>query len=361
MKSKVKKGLSRDVQILGKSVPVVAIAALFLIGSGSAAVLSSFGSVQGTTNVDQAITINGNSSASGSPLGQSYGFSGMVAGQTTDQINTVTNNLDTEAKVNFTSTALSTPGDANNQNVNSAQAYDAYHAVIENGETFNVTEKAVAGGYPVADTTSAETSYVSLDNKAGIKASYFSDGGHVHSGIWLETEEMPADEVNISANTVSSYDWLYVVFEYDGTAYLAGDFRSPESYAPENNTQYLYNLTESNIENIEHRSDFNKSSLSTTLEDVTDDTNAEWSNSTVHYAVAGTGSSDPAGTGETGSITYTGFQVNGEERLHSIDFSNEENVTLPSGNSELGSVFEFDLSAYPGNYEFELSVEPWNN
>ncbi|MFT4892989.1 MAG: hypothetical protein ACI8Z7_000782 [Candidatus Nanohaloarchaea archaeon] len=59
MKEHAKKALKHDVEVLGKTVPTIAVVALFLIGSGSAAVLTEFGTVEGTATVDAAILMNG--------------------------------------------------------------------------------------------------------------------------------------------------------------------------------------------------------------------------------------------------------------------------------------------------------------
>jgi hypothetical protein len=59
MKEHAKKALKHDVEVLGKTVPTIAVLALFLIGSGSAAVLTEFGTVEGTATVDAAILMNG--------------------------------------------------------------------------------------------------------------------------------------------------------------------------------------------------------------------------------------------------------------------------------------------------------------
>jgi hypothetical protein len=59
MKEHAKKALKHDVEFLGKTVPTIAVVALFLIGSGSAAVLTNFGTVTGEASVDQSIQVNG--------------------------------------------------------------------------------------------------------------------------------------------------------------------------------------------------------------------------------------------------------------------------------------------------------------
>jgi hypothetical protein len=52
----IKSYLTHEISVLGKTVPTLAIAAVVMIGGASAAVLSSFGTVSGTADVQQAIT-----------------------------------------------------------------------------------------------------------------------------------------------------------------------------------------------------------------------------------------------------------------------------------------------------------------
>jgi len=55
MKEKTKKALTHDIELIGKRVPVLAVAVLFLIAAGSAAVLNNFGQHQGEIKVDEAL------------------------------------------------------------------------------------------------------------------------------------------------------------------------------------------------------------------------------------------------------------------------------------------------------------------
>jgi hypothetical protein len=52
----IKSYLTHEISVLGKTVPTLSIAAVVMIGGASAAVLSSFGTVSGTADVQQAIT-----------------------------------------------------------------------------------------------------------------------------------------------------------------------------------------------------------------------------------------------------------------------------------------------------------------
>jgi len=82
MKEHAKNALKHDTKVLGKTVPTMIIIGLFLVGGGSAALLSSFGKVSGDADVQQAVTIDGvtASSRSGPTLEAEYNASNVVAG-----------------------------------------------------------------------------------------------------------------------------------------------------------------------------------------------------------------------------------------------------------------------------------------
>jgi hypothetical protein len=59
MKDKLKNTLEHEVELLGRSISILALAGLLLIGGGSAALLTSFGTVSGEADVTQAVLVNG--------------------------------------------------------------------------------------------------------------------------------------------------------------------------------------------------------------------------------------------------------------------------------------------------------------
>lgn len=352
MKDKLKNTLSHEVELLGRSISILALAGLLVVGGASAALLNSFGTVSGDATVSQSITVNGESVEEGGAFSQSWSLNGAVAGESVSSTNNIQNNLDTEQTVYFNSIEDSVPGDSSEDNVDSEDSYSAGHLVLENGETFTNTERVYVedgDNLPVDSETEAETEYVIDDSgNSGVKASYNPEGGHVHSGLWFDVEPTQADQVTISA-TGSDQDWLYVVLEYDGQAYVAGDFTSPSSYQVGSGETHIYELSESDIDNIDSRSDFSKES------EVSGDSPIVWEDATVHYAVAATGTT---GEGDQSSLTYTDFQFNGDSRMNAVPFAQDESVPIPSGESELGTAFDFDLAAYPGDYSYTLEVNP---
>ena len=59
MKQKAEKAFKHKVELFGKTVPTMILIGLLLAGTGSAALLTSFGTVSGTADVSQAVLVNG--------------------------------------------------------------------------------------------------------------------------------------------------------------------------------------------------------------------------------------------------------------------------------------------------------------
>jgi hypothetical protein len=94
MKDKLKNTLEHEVELLGRSISVLALAGLLLIGGGSAALLTSFGTVQGEATVDQSVVIDGETTTDTSGPTVETDFSDVVAGSFDSVDNPVENNLD---------------------------------------------------------------------------------------------------------------------------------------------------------------------------------------------------------------------------------------------------------------------------
>ena len=101
----LKKALKHDVEVAGKTIPTMILVGLFLVGGGSAALLSSFGTVSGEADVTQSIVVNG------TPDKTSMGFFGASSGEESDvtagtvtvDTFTVENNMDRRYSPTFTS------------------------------------------------------------------------------------------------------------------------------------------------------------------------------------------------------------------------------------------------------------------
>ncbi|PSH00236.1 MAG: hypothetical protein BRC28_00530 [Nanohaloarchaea archaeon SW_4_43_9] len=156
MKEHAKKALKHDVELLGKTVPTVAVLALFLIGSGSAALLTNFGTVSGDAEVEQAVVLNG---------GSDFSFdTNQVAGETEIETRTLQSNANVSTQIGFNTTC--------------SNSTDGYSSSIE-GVSADFGE--------TSGCTGIETDYVE----------YFDDAGHDFSrGYSYDAAEITVDSDN---------------------------------------------------------------------------------------------------------------------------------------------------------------------
>lgn len=115
MKDKLKNTLEHEVELLGRSISVLAIAGLLVVGGASAALLNSFGTIDGQANVDQAITVNNAGETELGTFGADFqGSNSVTAGdvvsgvktdsETTEASFTISNNLEESYTPEFTTT-----------------------------------------------------------------------------------------------------------------------------------------------------------------------------------------------------------------------------------------------------------------
>lgn len=347
-----------------KTIAAIAVAALF-VGGASAAVLTSFGSLTGDTDVEQSITVNDQEEAEA--FEQEFTFNGadVVAGQSAWSSNVLNNNLDEEQTVYFNSEVTNQPDFSDYEGYvdDGTSAYSAEHLLLVNGEAFANTEQVEND---VDDDTEANTEYVFASNdEIGVDASYTFEGGHVHAGVWFDVEDGSADDVTISAEVEDGeQDWLYVVYTEGGSddAYVAGAFDGSDSYGVNDGDTTAVFSTNADIDQIDSRGDFTKVER---LDDEDDWENPDWSDVTVHYAVAATGTDgDSNEKSESASVTYTDFTYEVDsstyDLMRPVNFAENKEVDAPSGDHEFGTVVDFVATAVPGDYEFNLEVNPDN-
>jgi hypothetical protein len=176
MKEHAKKALKHDVEVLGKTVPTIAVVALFLIGSGSAAVLTNFGTVTGEADVTQSIQIDESMEGSLTEGTADLNFLGesdptVTAGETEVDTFTVENNMDSSYSLEFTSY----PG-----------------------------ESSVPSGTDSADSAEGAQFKWAEDGIRTTYANYFADAGHDFSTV--DTTRSDADVVVVSSNPDNSND-----------------------------------------------------------------------------------------------------------------------------------------------------------
>jgi hypothetical protein len=106
MKDKLKNTLEHEVELLGRSISILAIAGLLVVGGASAALLNNFGTVTGDADVNQAITV-GDSATDGDEdptVTSELDSRTFVAGSVATSSHPVENNRDEVVSVEFADT-----------------------------------------------------------------------------------------------------------------------------------------------------------------------------------------------------------------------------------------------------------------
>lgn len=97
MKDTLKNGLTKEVNVFQKSVPLAAIFLVAMVATGSAALLATYGTVTGTADVEQSILLDGEDHTGS----VHYGFSDrdQVAGSTDISLHDLKNQADVDADI----------------------------------------------------------------------------------------------------------------------------------------------------------------------------------------------------------------------------------------------------------------------
>lgn len=104
IKQSIKTAATHELSVLGKTVPTLAVAALLLVGGGSAAVLSNFGTITGTADINQAVELDE----------EDTGFSfdsNQVAGETVVETRTLESNANVPTEIGFETSCTKGNGD----------------------------------------------------------------------------------------------------------------------------------------------------------------------------------------------------------------------------------------------------------
>ncbi|AOV94603.1 hypothetical protein AQV86_01600 [Nanohaloarchaea archaeon SG9] len=160
MKEHAKKALKHDFEVAGKTIPTLAVIALLFVGTGSAALLSSFGTVSGTADVDQAVELTG---------GSDFSFDTNQAGETVIETRTLQSNADVSTQIGFETTC--------------------------NGTTETTNPADFSG-----DCKGIDTRYVE----------YFDDAGHEFSDYSHQSGTPVTSDLQTAINKASSGDVLVV-------------------------------------------------------------------------------------------------------------------------------------------------------
>ena len=365
MKDKLKNTLEHEVELLGRSISVLAIAGLLVVGGASAALLNSFGTVSGDAAIDQAVTVNGVSAddSSTDAFSQTYDFAAGNAPYDFGDFATVQNNLGQEVTVGLEATT-SSPGDASDSNVDSG-GFDTGYLFIDNGETYS----------NVRGEGDAEAQYVYKNGQAAVHA-YGTNpsGGANEAGLRFNvSHEFSRDNtvtVDSEAGTDNEQqvpDWIKYRVELDQE--LTTDVNSDDSAETfsEGTEFYLSDVTVdagdgentfTDSQDDDQFGDFVVYTLDSDGDYVQSDVRASDLNgiSTIEDLIVATG--DGADSNTEFDIYYYDVDFNEDDLTQTFGTGSQSLDLGPNSESELGVANSVALNAYPGTYSVTTDIQP---
>jgi len=208
----MKNTLEQEVELLGRSVSVLLIAGLLVVGGASAALLNQFATIEGDADVTQAIQINGDEGE--------YELTEetveLKAGEeaTIDSI-TVENHLEAEQEL-----PLNDEENLGSENGVETNLYEAW--TIAEGpaevslETVDTDEGQVTG-FHVEGTQEYESGTDDQSNFGGVF--YEVDGYNSVDASEVDDATVTPEFVELDGHDFQSPDWVGVVFEHNGEEY----------------------------------------------------------------------------------------------------------------------------------------------
>jgi hypothetical protein len=210
MKEHAKKALKHDTKVLGKTVPTMLIIGLFLVGGGSAALLSTFGTVTGEADVDQAVELQSTSA---------FSFdSSQTAGETIIETRTLESNANVTTEIGLETTCSNSSSYSN----------------TDTGDYVDWTS--------TSGCTGIDTKYVEYFDSAGADFSSYSAPDSNSADVTVSTQSELEDAVNDG----NSETVLVRTGDYDGFTVSDDDTVVAESRPDEGDTVSVDGSTSSN-------------------------------------------------------------------------------------------------------------------
>ncbi len=206
MKTHVQRVVSKRVNVFGRSLSVFLIALLAMTGVATAAVLTMYGSVDGTANVNQAITLDNKTcdGTDGSGCVTTADFNGSVsAGTTVIETHTVTSQADVDADIGF-ETSCENSADADTNSPTTTR--DINWSDSCNGITTKIVEYFDAAGHDFSNYSSLSTSEADIvvsdgnDLQTRIDDASSGDTVLVEAGSYDGTIDVTTTDLTIVAN-----------------------------------------------------------------------------------------------------------------------------------------------------------------
>jgi hypothetical protein len=361
MKEHAKKALKHDTKVLGKTVPTMLIIGLFLVGGGSAAILSTFGTVSGTADVSQAVIVNGNPAGNGD-ITSSFSTD-VAAGMTHVEEASLNNTANTSIPVSFSTTIEDSPSVEDNSLTKSDDAVTTNYVVVDELVSVdNAQGIETDGDSDIPGDMSSELVYDSEENEVAIHAEgqtlYNNTSSSVDSasyaGAWFDVADTTytgENDLQIDYRVGDQHrsdeersgtkpDWVTYEVEDDGvTYYLAtftADIDSGESF----------NMNSSNVFSIGYANGTTVSDIDSVQSELAESPSAE-----VERVLVATGSG-------ADDKTQVDMYYHGVSLADNQLFQKSSSAEVSPGVDTLGIIHDFKVGAYPGSYTLDTDVNP---
>ena len=378
MKDKAKNALKHKVEVAGKTIPTMIIIGLFLVGGGSAALLSSFGSVSGTADVDQAIVFGDSAEPDGKATIATFDTSesedDVVAGTSYVDTVEIENNLETTQQVRFNSTQefTTTVGDQEDSSGDveglrtGFLAMNGFNATVESTtETEDdayvefIIDQESADNLPAAllrveKGTDKGTAYAGI--KFDVSGTTFTGDNTVSAEYRAGSEHVKSDDTPKLAP-----DWVY----YNITATEDVDLDSDENMEIKEGERYVVSTVAASGGGSSYSETFDDFSNVIAYEVGTEDRDFSASDlvdkGTVEQVKFATGTQDDGASSE---LYLYEASFAGEDLMRSIPHTVEGedggvvSYEVPPGTHDVKVVNELDVAAYPGSYTVSAEALP---
>ena len=367
MKDKLKNTLEHEVELLGRSVSVLALAGLLLIGGGSAALLTSFGTVSGTADVDQAVIFGDAENTNGERSTNLSNIQGetFTAGDEVIDSTALVNNREEYVPVYFQSNQTFTKEseDDTHQTGNVEGFHTGFLASYEAKLLENVTGYVHDGsvsGHSGDGEVSTEVEYNEDQGLPAVNVDTQYDESTISGGIKFNVSQL---SVEYSDSTTVSVDYSVTDQHRGGDSHKAPDWVLVKADGDWYFNFNAYDGDEPGDSNGEFSKDLGDMSF------VNESFESETPSGEIEEFIIGSGTSTPSGdksgSGQSSDIYYYNVTL-GEHKLmnsipHAVDESNEPQpipYEVPPGTSEVFVVNKLDVNAWPGDYTVSAEAVP---
>jgi hypothetical protein len=365
MKERAKKALRHDLEIAGKTVPTMLVAALFLIGGGSAALLTSFGTVSGTADVSQAVVFGQDGTEEGTTTLTDIQSSSFTAGDELVDSADLDNNRDEYVDVYFqsdqeftkegTSNGPDSEGDVEGLQTAFLSAYEA--EVLENVSGY--VRHGETDGHEGAGDSTAEVTFDEESGLAAVNVDTEFEGDTVSGGVKFDLSELDTEYDDFSS-TQLGVDYRVSQDHRDGDSNKA-----PDWVIVKVDGEYYFDFTAyDSDEDGEYSSGLSGGDLNL-VDESGDSIPASGEVEELIIASGTSDSEDPSGSGQDSDIYYHEVELGQHQLMTSVPHTVDESgnpasveYSVPPGTTEVFVASQLDINAWPGDYTVTAEAIP---